>query len=208
VALIRRIEVRIVVEGGGKDGPFREGFKQFFSKFVPKEIEARTVEVSVIRGLNGEEACKKFAQQRKLFPDALILLLVDSEAPVPPNLGVWPFLIQRGGFDKPSWADESHAYLMVQCVETSIMADIEALRSKYGFKLKEGQVLKGDLENRDKTEVQRSLRAATGQLYEHSDAPNLIALVGPESMMKLSHGARLVEGLVAAISQFASTIRD
>ena len=196
--------MRIIVEGGGPDAPFREGFKSFFLKFVPPTVDGQVVDLAIVRGSNGEEAVKKFAQHRKLYPDALIVLLMDSEGPVPATTSVWPFLTNRGGIVKPDWADETNLYLMVQCVEAWIVADPDALSSHYKSNLNPNKLPKRTkLEEEPKAEIQRKLKLATGGRYKHSDCADLIGLVGPAHIRKLPHGQRLTKLLVETIAKSA-----
>jgi hypothetical protein len=61
------------------------------------------------------------------------ILLVDSEAPVTTG-NPWQHVAQRQGdeWDQPAGATEDHLHLMVQCMESWILADRRALREYFG----------------------------------------------------------------------------
>jgi hypothetical protein len=200
-----KTDVRIVVEGGGNQTSFRNGFQEFF-KFLREPLDGKPVDLSIVQGGSGESAANKFAKQRELFPDALIFLLVDSEFPVSDGIGIWDFLVRkRRGFEKPRWASDNHAYLMVQCIETWIISDIRAHPERYGPGLKVSKISRRrNLEEEPKADVQKQLKDALGS-YGHSEAPKFIAGVDPEELRKLPHGARLIDNLVKTIRNFAST---
>ena len=205
-----KIEVRVVVEGGGdakvQDGPFREGYGAFLRKMAPSEVDGRPVALEVVRGKGGGAALGKFRDQRALYPDALLILLIDSEGPVPEGTSVWGFVRARHGFERPVWAEEGHAFLMVQCVETWLVADPDALASSYGQGFKRERLPKRtDLEEEPKADVQRKLEAAVSGIgggYRHGDSARLIARTDPDKVSRLAHGARLRHGLSGAIEAF------
>ena len=205
-----KVEVRVIVEGGGdasvQDGPFRIGYGTFLRKIAPPEVDGRPVALEIVRGKGGRSAVDKYLSQRSLYPDALLILLIDSEEPVSPNATVWEFIKARHGFDHPAWAEEAHAYLMVQCVETWLVADPAALAVHYGPKFDADKLPKRtNLEEELKRDVQSKLEEAVGKLgggYRHGDSAKLIARVDPARVARLSHGARLREGFREAIESF------
>ena len=206
-----KIEVRVVVEGGGdakvQDGPFREGYGSFLRKMAPSEVDGRPVALEVVRGKGGPNAVDKSVQQKRQYPHALVILLIDSERPVAEGASVWAAIKAGHGVDRPSGAEEGHAFLMVQCVETWLVADPDALAAYYGQGFKRERLPKRtDLEEEPKADVQRKLEAAVGGIgggYRHGDSARLIEKVDPERVARLGHGARLRDGLRKAIETFA-----
>jgi hypothetical protein len=126
-------EVKVYVEGGAIDSDFlrarcREGFRKF-------------VEAAGIRGVTfvarggrtsaHDTFCTALA---KRAPDDIILLLVDSEEPLTPGADGWTHLESRPNnrLKKPEKATEEHLFLMVQCMETWFLADLDRLEEYFG----------------------------------------------------------------------------
>lgn len=206
-----KIEVRVVVEGGGdasvQDGPFRLGYGAFLRRITSPEVNGRPVALEVVRGKGGRQTVDKFIGQRRLYPDALLILLIDSEEPVGKDVSVWDFIKTRHGIDRPAWAEEEHAYLMVQCVETWFVTDPAALAAHYGRRFNADKLPKRtNLEEEPKSDVQRKLGQAIGgkdYIYAHGDSARLIGRVEPSKVATLYHGARLQRGLREVIEAFA-----
>jgi hypothetical protein len=120
-------EIRIYVEGGGgKDSraSLRRGFGRFFAKVAAKS------RITTVACGNRDDAFQVFLTASGNHPDALNLLLVDSEAAV--SIPAKDFLARR----EKSWelqdipAGEIH--LMVQVMESWFLADREGLEAYYG----------------------------------------------------------------------------
>ena len=90
------------------------------------------------------------------------MLLVDSEAPVSTETDPWDHLKQRDRWERPSDAEDDQAQLMVQCMETWIVADRETLRDVFGSSLLENALPPlNNLEAHSKDDVQDKLVHAT-----------------------------------------------
>jgi len=139
--MARKIEVYVIVEGGGDqrvlDADFRRGYQAFLRQIVPDRIGGRPVAMEVVRGKGRSTAYDKFCDHYRLHSDALIVLLLDSEGKIPFGADPWDFLKKSENLDRPGWATEEHLYLMVQCVETWLAKDVAALRSIFGKCLNE-----------------------------------------------------------------------
>ena len=212
MAHAKKIEVFVVIEGGAKghkaDARFREGYRSFLTKIAPSNIKGRPVALEPIRGEGRTNAHKKFAQQRILHPSALVILLIDTDAPFTKKQGVWSFLESRDHTIKPNWATESHAYLMVQCVETWIVADHQTLKIHYGPKFRSSALpSRTGLEDKPHHDVQKALEDATSTCqkdkYDHVDSSDLIKIIDPKRIEDLWHVRRLRVGLRRAIQEFA-----
>ena len=111
----------------------------------------------------------------------LLVLLIDSEEPVAEGAPVWASSRRGTGLRSPRWAEEAHAYLMVQCVETWLVTDPDALAAHYKQGFKPDKLPKRtNLEDEPKDDVQRKLGEAIGgrdHVYPHGDSAKLIALV-------------------------------
>ena len=68
------------------------------------------------------------------------LLLVASEAPVAPTHGVWRHLQMHDGWGRPPDAGDDQAFLMVQVMETWLLADRQALRRYFGPQFAESRL--------------------------------------------------------------------
>ena len=154
--------VRLYIEGGGDNrrlgAQFREGWTKFFEAAglggrMPK----------VVRGGSRTQTFDPFATDAaKRTTDNVPLLLVDSEHPVEAGRSVWQHLGARDGWNKPVGADEEHAFLMVQVMETWFLADRDALRRQFGSRFAENALGQwAELEQLPKETVLDALRKAT-----------------------------------------------
>ena len=116
---------------------FRRGWQLFFSK---SGMDGQILEIGV--GGGQEEAFKRFSEQLARYGDQeeaepKPLLLVDSEEPVAPGSTVWQHLQTRSHntFQRPAGADDQSAYMMVQAMETWLMADEPVLQRFFGASL-------------------------------------------------------------------------
>ncbi|NGZ05573.1 MAG: DUF4276 family protein [Magnetococcales bacterium] len=131
------VNARLFIEGGGernqkaKDLPIRmrEAFRKFLiCAGIP---DAR---FTIVR-------CGSRGQVYQLFSNAvrdtsgtpaIPLLIVDSESEVAANIGPWTHLHQRDGWKKPPNCNDSHAHLMVQCMESWFLSDKKKISDYYG----------------------------------------------------------------------------
>ena len=115
--------------------------------------------------------------------DTLVVLLVDSEGPV--SAGPITHLAQRDGWNL-RWADEDAIHLMVQVMETWIVADMDALEKYYGRGFRLNQLpRRQDLEEVSKESVAATLERATaattkGTYHKIWHASDLLARLDPE----------------------------
>ena len=126
------VRVSIYIEGGG-DGAklnqiFRTGWRDFFtSAGLTGRLPA------VVRCGDRANAFRRFlVAVREAGDNELPVLLVDSEGPVKEGQSTWEYLRDNDGWRPPAGADDNQAYLMVQAMETWLMADREALREYFG----------------------------------------------------------------------------
>jgi hypothetical protein len=64
--------------------------------------------------------------------DEVPVLLVDSEGPVADGVSAWKHLRKRDKWERPDGAGDDQAFLMVQVMETWLLADRDALRGYFG----------------------------------------------------------------------------
>lgn len=131
------MRVKIYVEGGGHgqllDTLFRQGWSEFFKKAglsgkMPK----------VVRSTSRERTFGLFKiAVRNARQDDLPLLLVDSEHPVREGQTTWKHLKTHDGWDQPPETSKDQAFLMVQVMETWLLADRSLLQRYFGAALRE-----------------------------------------------------------------------
>ena len=65
---------------------------------------------------------------------------VDSESAVQPKHSVWEHLRTRDNWARPQKADDDQAFLMVQFMETWLLADREALQDYFGARFRKNEL--------------------------------------------------------------------
>ena len=128
----------IYIEGGGDKNRnlerlFRRSWRMFFSaaglqKCMPLVVRGgprlRTFDLFVTTIENHDPARMPF-------------LLVDSEGPVQAGHSVWKHLQARDKWSQPDGSREDQAFLMVQLMETWLLADRTTLKKHFGEQFKE-----------------------------------------------------------------------
>ena len=155
------VTVTLYIEGGG-DGRslrarFREGWREFFES---AGLGART---RIVRGGGRQQTFERFATAvAQGGPEAIALLLVDSEAPVAAEHSTWDHLRHRDGWVRPASADDNQAFLMVQIMETWFLVDADALGRYFGARFNEKALRQWPaLEGVPKATVLHALERAT-----------------------------------------------
>lgn len=138
----------------------------------------------------------------------LVVLLVDSEGPVKPGRPPWVHLKEHDGWDQPTGASDDSIHLMVQCMESWLLADREALAAFYGQGF-QASALPGNpnIETILKKDVYDALAAATrntktkGAYSKGGHSFELLALIDPNKVRLASpHANRLAETLLRLAS--------
>lgn len=158
------VNIKIYIEGGGEgkdlDSRFREAWTKFFKAAglagqMPRPQRGKG------RKNTYDLFCTALEHQK---PDELPLLLVDSEEALEKGHSVWQHLKSRDKWDKPNGANDEHAYLMVQVMETWLLADSEALSAYFGSNFKGNKIPAWtDLESVQKLTVFEALDKATAE---------------------------------------------
>lgn len=155
------MSVHVYVEGGGDQSrtltECRRGFRLFFEKIVPPGCCPKVIACG-----SREAAFKDFRVALRDATTGNAMLLVDSEKPVNPRHGSWQHLRSVDGWAKPRNATDDEAHLMVQCMESWFLADVELLADYYkeGFK-RNAAPANPEIEQAPKRDVARGLRNAT-----------------------------------------------
>jgi hypothetical protein len=161
--------VKLYVEGGGDSAALRTACRQGFTQFITDAgIGQRP---RVVACGSRKDAYDSYCTALASGEDAV--LLVDSEAPVAQQCQQgqasewqpWLHLKQRpgDGWDKPNGAPDTDCHLMVQCMESWLIADPAALKAFFGQGFRENQLpaAANSVESVAKTQVYSALANAT-----------------------------------------------
>ena len=97
-------------------------------------------------------------------PGQVPLLLVDGEAKVASGQSAWQHLHARDGWQRPEGARDGQVFLMVQVMETWLLADRNTLKRYFGAPFRENALRQWpDLEDVSKRDVFDALRQATAE---------------------------------------------
>ncbi len=134
------VSIKIYIEGGGEgkdlDSRFREDWTKFFQAAGLAGKMPRPV-----RGKGRKNTCDLFCTAiQNAKPEELPLLLLDREDAIADGHTVWQRLKTRDGWDKPVKADDRHAYLMVQLMETWFLADPDTLKAHFGKNFEQNKI--------------------------------------------------------------------
>ena len=154
--------VTLYIEGGGDNRRLGAQFRECWTSFF-EAAGLRGHMPKVIRGGSREQTFDRFAKMiASPSPEAVPLLLVDSESPVSGDHSAWRHLREQDGWRKPAGAGGDDAFLMVQVMETWLLADRNALRNFFGPRFLESALGdRAELEQVPKTTVLQALRRAT-----------------------------------------------
>ena len=182
-------EIRIYVEGGGNGNESKALLRQGFTNFF-KDLKAMANDkLKIITCGSRNNAFRNFKTALKDYPNAFIVLLVDSEAPI--NKPPWEHLKLRDNWESPN-VDDTHCHLMVQSMEAWLIADIEALKKYYGQKFKENTIPKNsNVEDIAKDSLEPSLKKAScnttkGEYRKIQHAAQLLGMIDVAKVRKAS----------------------
>jgi len=186
-------EIRIYIEGGGEGkntkALLRQGFSSFFKELV-EVVQSKKIKWNITLCGSRNNAFRDFKNALDAHPDAFVILLVDSEAPVVKQ-SPWEHLKWRDNWDSPG-VDDNHCYLMVQSMEAWFMADIDTLKFFYGQGFKENVIpKKSNVETIEKDLLERSLKAASrdttqGEYKKIQHASKLLKMLEVDKVRKAS----------------------
>lgn len=201
--------IAIYMEGGGRGEDARDILRRGMDGFLGQlknMARARSWRWKLVCCGGRGDAFNAFTAARKGGGATHILLLVDSEAPV--AAGPRAHLAVQDGWHLDD-VDDDRVHLMVQTMETWIVADPKALADYYGQGF-QASVLpedKEDLETVAKNTLVAALKQATrctrkGNYYRHKihHAADLLKSIDPDKVqLRCPHAARLFTTLAAAL---------
>jgi len=160
------VTVKLFVEGGGDTNKLRTDCRRGFSGFLRSAGIGASPRI-VARG-SRESAYQ--AYKTAIANGELAMLLVDSEGPVskdhsrgdPSKWQPWSHLKQRDAWEKPPGTPDTDCHLMVQVMESWVVADPETLEAYFGKGFDSTQLPGADtlVEDVSKDDIARCLAAA------------------------------------------------
>ena len=197
--------VTIYVEGGGNNtttkAALRNGMNQFLGS-LKEAARTRSWKWKLVFCGARNDAYDKFNTARRNDDPGIVMLLVDSEGPV--DASPRDHLARKDRWDLDG-VEEDRIHLMVQVMETWIVADPEALAAYYGQHFRANVLpARQNLEEVDKAQIASALERATEQTqkgrYDKISHADLLARIDPEQVRQhCAHCARLFDTLAAAI---------
>lgn len=180
--------VSIFVEGGGKGKDLPGQCRRAFRTLLENAGIKASFTVTACGGRG--DACRDFRKALRIA-GSKPLLLVDSEGPVTTHRA-WDHLGNR-----PAGVRDEQAQLMVQCMETWLVADRASLRAVFGAGVQEDKLPQhANLEAVHKDEMLAKLKAATSHKYskgQHSF--KLLGGLDPTELKKLPRAVQFFEAV-------------
>jgi len=200
--------VRLFVEGGGDtrggSRALRTGFQGFLGE-IREQAREKRIRWNLVMCGSRREAYDSFLRETP-SSDEFIVLLVDSEGKV--TKAPKAHLAARPGDKWTSWHQvlDDQVHLMVQTMETWLIADADALGSYYGAHFNRSALpSQQNLEEVPKRDVGSALERATqktqkGEYHKIRHASDLLVLVGPGKVKeRCQYCKRLFDTLMAVI---------
>lgn len=175
--------VRVYVEGGGTSRGEQATLREAFTRLLGAVVRDLPRPKLIASGGRGN-TLDDFRAALRMHPDALCILLVDSEGPVKKAGDPWAHVRDRRGdrWERPDGATADQLHLMVETMETWIVADRRALLKEYGSAFDPDALPEMNLEGVPKKDVLEKLARAlrnTGKQYTKSAGWVLIGGVDP-----------------------------
>jgi hypothetical protein len=165
------VTVTVLVEGAGESLALRSIAKKKLGELLKKLPLARQPRIE-FQGTRRAAFDRLEIELSKPTKDRVFILLVDSEEPFTESSDPnekhhrWAHVRNRSEdhWERPDAATDEHLHFMATAMETWIIADKEAIRSRFPKDFRENAIKDiRDWEERSKEEVQDLLRSATGE---------------------------------------------
>ena len=201
------MSVRIYVEGGGDSKQLKADCRKGFSKFFEKAgLAGRMPRIHACGSRN--RAFDKF--RTKLAESQTetnsVLLLVDSEDPVSHGSDPWSHLKKRDRWEQPDNADNDNVHLMVQCMESWFLADVDSLEQFFGKGFRRADLPKNPKVEKVTTDaIASSLKSATqrcksGPYSKGGHSFRVLAVICPAKVANASPHAKRLMDTVSALA--------
>ncbi len=156
------VKAALYIEGGGTSGRLGQLFRNAWSDFFISAGLSGNLP-RIVRGGGRQQTFEQFTTAvRRAGADELPILLVDSEVPVASGHSAWEHLQACDRWARPPGVSDEQAFLMVQVMETWLLADRNALRDYFGASFRENRLpSQRNLEDVPKETVLQSLAHAT-----------------------------------------------
>ena len=194
--------VAIYMEGGGNKGNGRTALRQGMDAFLdPLKEAARAKEIhwKLICCGSRNEAFRGFRNALRNGDDGIVVLLVDSEGLV--QGAPRAHLHARDRWELTG-VEDTAVHLMVQTMETWIVADMDTLSGYYGQRFNQRALPRAtDLERVGKQDIENSLQRATertqkGRYRKIAHASDLLKQIDPDTVQaRCRHCRRLFDEL-------------
>lgn len=191
----RTCTIFLYMEGGGNTRELHTSLRQGMISLLEK-IGLKGVMPRVFPCGSRNDAYSDFKQAVKEGRDAV--LLVDSESAVcdAHEKLPWAHLKQQDGWEKPDRTTDDQCHLMVQCMESWFLADVEAVATYYnqGFNRKHFPVQGQNVETIDKADVysriENAIRACSKNTYSKGrHSFEILGRIDPEKIKAASKWA-------------------
>ena len=201
------VSVRIYVEGGGDSKQLKIDCRRGFSKFFEKAgLAGRMPRIHACGPRN--KAFDKFRTKlaESQAEKSSVLLLVDSEEPVSHGSDPWSHLKKRDGWKRPDNAGSDNVHLMVQCMESWFLADVDSLEKFFGDGFRRATLPKNPKIEKVTTDaIDSSLKSATrqcksGPYSKGSHSFRVLAVICPVKVANASPHAKRLMDTVSALA--------
>lgn len=201
------MSVKIYVEGGGDAKALKRKCREGFSTLLAKAgFEGRMPSIVACGGRNDAYDSFKTALRAQLKTNVTPILLVDSEGAFVIGADIWAYLDARDGWSRPTGCSDDDVHLMVQCMESWLIADPNALAEHFGKGFNKGSLPKhAQPEQLDKPRlipaIEKAIRQCAKKRYDKgSDSFAILARCDPaELRTKMPFFNRLCERLEALL---------
>lgn len=201
------MNAKIYVEGGGERRELRARCRKGFSCFFRKTALAGKMPRVIACGGRHQTFDRFRTAINHAEADVFIVLLVDSEEPV--TASAWRHLRERDSWRKPPNATDNHVHLMVQCMESWFLADMDALASYFGNGFNRNALPgQANVEKVSKTALMESLTRATrasapkGRYRKGKHSFEILSSLDPQKVAQASpYAKRLLGTLLTKASE-------
>jgi len=187
--------VTIYMEGGGDTYGLRRECRTGLAALLSKVITGKSKPKVIACGSRNKAFDRFRTASASPRSGDYILLLIDSEKEISGDEGAWSFLKTSDKWDRPPSSEEDQAQLMIQSMETWIIADPSLLSSYFGQGFKPKKLPSHNLESIPKADLYKRLKAATspskkGEYNKGAHSFDLLARIDPKKLQSACPSAK------------------